>query len=119
MNRKPMPPERQSVTKKLKIGFLKGYITVGLHEDGQPGEVFLHLDKAGTIERGLCHTLAVIVSLALQRGVPLAEIVGKLKGVCFEPAGVTGDPTVPIVNSIVDYVGRYLEGKFLQGETHE
>jgi ribonucleoside-diphosphate reductase alpha chain len=107
-----MPPERASVTRKLKIGALEGYITVGLYSDGTPGEVFLTVQQAGTLERGLCHALALMISLALQRGVPVDDIADKLTGLQFEPRGMTGNPEMPIVSSVCDYLGRWLRERW-------
>lgn len=107
-----MPPERRSVTKRFSIGNLKGYLTVGLYSDGTPGEVFLTLRKPGSLERGLAHSLAIMISLLLQNGVPLSKVVSKLKGLQFDPAGVTGDPEIPMASSLADYLGRWLELRF-------
>ena len=112
MHKKPMPVERDSITRKLQIGDLEGYICVGLYPDGKPGEVFLTFDHAGTFERGLCHALALMISLALQRGVPVEEIAGKLTGLKFEPAGFTGKADIPQVHSTADYIGQWLMLKF-------
>ena len=118
MQQKHMPVERESVTRKMRIGNFKAYVNVGLYEDGAPGELFLTVDKAGTFERGLCHALALVISLALQHGVPLEKIAAKLTGLRFEPAGVTGSAEVPMVNSFCDYLGRWLTLKFSK-ETKE
>ena len=107
-----MPLERNSVTRKMRIGTLKCYASVGLYEDGTPGELFLTVDKGGTFVRGLSHALALMISLALQRGVPISEIADKLTGLQFEPRGVTGAKDIPMVSSIADYLGRWLARKF-------
>jgi ribonucleoside-diphosphate reductase alpha chain len=113
-----MPVERDSITRKLHIKRsppekdLEGYITVGLYQDKTPGEVFLTFDHAGSFERGLCHALALVISLAFQRGVPIQEIASKLTGLKFEPAGFTGKPDIPSVHSIADYIGQWLTLKF-------
>ena len=118
MNRRPMPVERDSITRKLHIKRpppekdLEGYITCGLYPDGTLGEVFLTFDHAGTFERGLCHALALMISLALQRGVPVKEIADKLTGLKFEPSGFTGKADIPSVYSIADYIGQWLMLKF-------
>jgi ribonucleoside-diphosphate reductase alpha chain len=106
-----MPSERSSVTRKVKIGDLEGYVTVGMYEDGTVGEVFLTFGQPGSFERGLCHALALVISLALQRGVSLEKICEKLTGLQFEPRGVTGDRDIPMVSSLADYLGRWLSGK--------
>jgi ribonucleoside-diphosphate reductase alpha chain len=108
-----MSEDRESVTKKLKIGNMKGFITVGLWPDGTPGEVFLVIKQMGSFERGLCHALALMISLALQYGVPLEKISEKLTNLHFEPQGVTGDPQIPFVSSIADYIGKWLALRFL------
>lgn len=109
---KSMPSERKSVTKRFSIGNLKGYLTVGLYDDGTPGEVFLTLRKPGSLERSLSHCVAIMISLLLQNGVPLSKIVSKLKGLQFEPSGLTGDPEIPMAGSIADYLGKWLELRF-------
>jgi ribonucleoside-diphosphate reductase alpha chain len=118
--RKPyhLPPERPSITRKLKVSSvdpvtekmetLKCYVTVGLREDGSPGEVFFLLKKTGSLERGLMHALALVCTLALKYGVPMEEISAKLTGLHFEPKGFTGDKEIKSVNSIVDYIGKWL-----------
>ena len=112
--RRRMPAERAGFTQKLCIGNeLKVYATVSLFPDGRPGELFLVAKKTGSLVRGLCHILAIIISVALQYGVPLESIIKKLKDVSFEPAGFTGNPDIPLVKSIVDYVGRWLESRFM------
>ena len=113
MSKRPMPAERDGVTKKLQIGEdFQGYATVGLYPDGTPGEVFLTVQKAGSLEHGLSCALALMISLALQRGVPLADITDKLTGLKFEPAGVTGDRKYPMVSSFCDYLARWIEERF-------
>jgi len=116
MTRKPMPSERKSITKKLKIGDLEGYVTCGLYEDGSPGELFITLHQVGSVERGLAHALALMISLALQRGVPVADIGAKLVGLKFEPDGFTGKADIPHVHSVADYIGQWLRLKFVKEE---
>jgi hypothetical protein len=112
-----MPADREGVTHKFHIGDLEGYVTVNLlPQSGLPGEVFLHVNQVGSIERGLAHALAVMISVALRHGVPLAKIAGKLKGMSFEPAGVTSNKAIPMVRSLADYLGRWLEEKYLKPE---
>lgn len=107
-----MPSERASITRKMRIGDLEGYITVGLYDDGKPGEVFLTVQQAGSVERGLSHALALVISLALQRGVLVEEIAQKLEGLRFEPSGLTGKSDIPTVSSLADYIGKWLKMKF-------
>lgn len=115
MKRK-MPSERQSIIRKLKLGELEGYITVGLYEDGTPGEVFLTFNRVGSMERGLLNALALVISKALQRGVPLADIVKSMRGQKFEPSGFTGDKEIPSADSIVDLIAQWLELRFVKGK---
>ena len=109
-----MPSERESVTRKLHLGDLEGYVTVGLYEDGTPGEIFLTFDRVGSVERGLCNALALVISKALQRGVPLADIVKSLRGQKFEPSGFTGDKEIPSADSIVDLIAQWLSQRFIE-----
>ncbi len=108
-----LPDERRSVTHKFRVGDQEGYVTVGLFDDGRPGEVFITISKEGSTIRGLMDSVAVLTSLALQYGVPLEDLVRKFRGVHFEPAGFTGNPELPKASSIVDYIFRWLEAKFV------
>ena len=110
-----MPFERQSVTHRFEIGkdHVTGYLTIGLLDDGRPSEVFLVVDREGSTVRGLCHTLAMTISIALQYGVTLDKIVRKYKGICFEPNGTTSNPKIRFCSSIADYVARYVEARWL------
>jgi ribonucleoside-diphosphate reductase alpha chain len=101
------------VTHKFDIAGHEGYITVGLYPDGQPGEIFLKMAKEGSTISGLMDTLATSVSLALQYGVPLRDVVNKFAHVRFEPSGFTGNPEIPIAKSLVDYIFRWLGSRFL------
>ena len=112
----PLPSERQSITKKLQLGNLEGYVTVGLYPDGRPGEVFFHFHGTGSLERGLLSSLAITISVALQHGVPLDKLLEHLEGIRFEPAGFTQDTAIPQVRSIVDYIARWLRKAFLTKE---
>src|SRR4029079_14796786 len=94
----------------------EGYITVGLYDDGQPGEIFLKMAKEGSTVSGLMDTLATMTLLALQYRVPLRDLVNKFAHVRFEPAGFTSNQEIPIAKSIVDYVFRWLGSKFLTVE---
>jgi ribonucleoside-diphosphate reductase alpha chain len=114
-----LPDERESVTRKFVMPRseqdpFRLYVTVGLHEDGRPGEVFLTADKAGSFERGLLNALGIAISIGLQHGVPLEQFVSKLKGIRFEPNGFTGDKMFPNVASPLDWVARWLESKFVK-----
>jgi ribonucleoside-diphosphate reductase alpha chain len=114
--RHKMPLERQSITHKFSIGGHEGYITVGLYEDGTPGEVFISMAKEGSTISGLMDSFATAISYALQYGVPLKFFVDKFSHVRFEPSGWTGNPTVPYAKSIMDYIFRWMGAKFLGPE---
>lgn len=105
--------ERDSLTHKFTIGEDKGYLTIGLYADGQPGEIFVRMDKQGSQVSGFIDSWAIAVSMLLQVGVPLADVISKFKGVNFDPSGLTKNPEIPFAKSPVDYVSRYLENRFL------
>jgi ribonucleoside-diphosphate reductase alpha chain len=113
-----LPPERRSLTHKFSIGSHDGYITVGLYEDGKPGEIFVRMAKEGSVIAGLMDSFATSISLALQHGVPLGILVSKFKGTRFEPSGFTGNPEIPLATSIMDYLFRWLALRFLGEEAH-
>jgi ribonucleoside-diphosphate reductase alpha chain len=115
-HRHRLPSERTAITHKFEISGHEGYITVGLYPDGQPGEIFLKMAKEGSTVSGLMDTLATSVSLALQYGVPLKDVVNKFAHVRFEPSGFTGNQEIPIAKSIVDYIFRWLGSRFLPSE---
>ena len=114
--RRKLPDERQSITHKFSIGGHEGYITVGLYEDGTPGEIFITMAKEGSTISGLMDSFATAISYALQYGVPLKFFVDKFSHVRFEPSGWTGNPQVPYAKSIMDYIFRWLGAKFLGPE---
>jgi ribonucleoside-diphosphate reductase alpha chain len=114
--RRRLPNERQAITHKFDIAGHEGYITVGLYEDGQPGEIFLKMAKEGSTISGLMDTFATTVSVALQYGVPLRDLVHKFAHVRFEPSGFTSNPEIPIAKSIVDYIFRWMGSRFLPAE---
>ena len=111
--RRKLPDERQSLTHKFSIAGHEGYITVGLYEDGTPGEVFISMAKEGSTISGLMDTLATSISYGLQYGVPLKFFVDKFSHVRFEPSGWTGNQQVPYAKSIIDYIFRWLGARFL------
>jgi ribonucleoside-diphosphate reductase alpha chain len=117
--RRRMPRERESITHKFSIAGHEGYITVGLYRDGQPGEIFLKMAKEGSTVSGLMDTLATTISVALQYGVPLRDLVNKFAHVRFEPSGFTGNQEIPIAKSIVDYIFRWLGSRFLTIEDRQ
>jgi ribonucleoside-diphosphate reductase alpha chain len=114
--RRKLPDERQSLTHKFSIGGHEGYITVGLYEDGTPGEVFISMAKEGSTISGLMDSFATSISYALQYGVPLKFFVDKFSHVRFEPSGWTGNPQVTYAKSIMDYIFRWMGTKFLGPE---
>ena len=115
-HRRRLPAERSAVTHKFDISGHEGYITVGLYPDGQPGEIFLKMAKEGSTVSGLMDSFATTVSVALQYGVPLKDLVNKFAHVRFEPSGFTGNQEIPIAKSIVDYIFRWLGSRFLSPE---
>ena len=114
--RRKLPDERQSITHKFSINEFEGYITVGLYEDGTPGEIFLVMAKEGSTISGLMDSFATAISIALQYGVPLQTLVDKFSHTRFEPSGFTKHPEIPIAKSITDYIFRWLASKFLSRE---
>ncbi len=117
--RRKLPDERRAITHKFSINEHEGYITVGLYEDGQPGEIFLVMAKEGSTISGLMDSFATSISIALQYGVPLQTLVDKFSHTRFEPSGFTKHPEIPIAKSITDYIFRWLASKFLSREGKE
>jgi ribonucleoside-diphosphate reductase alpha chain len=111
--RRKLPDERHALTHKFDIQGHEGYITVGLFEDGQPGEIFLVMAKEGSTISGFADAFAQAISYALQYGVPLQDLVDKFSHVRFEPSGMTKNPDVRFAKSIVDYIFRWMATKFL------
>jgi hypothetical protein len=116
IQRRKLPDTRQSITHKFSVAGFDGFLTVGLFEDGQPGEIFITLGKAGSTLAGFADAFASSVSFSLQYGIPLMFLVDKYVHVRFEPSGFTGNPQIPIAKSIVDYVFRWLALQFLATE---
>jgi ribonucleoside-diphosphate reductase alpha chain len=116
VRRRKLPDTRSSVTHKFSVAGHEGYITVGLYEDGNPGEIFVTLGKAGSTLAGFADAFATAISFALQHGVELRFLVDKFAHVRFEPSGFTGNPEIPIAKSIIDYVFRWLAIQFLPDE---
>ena len=114
--RRKLPDERQAITHKFDIAGHEGYITVGLFEDGMPGEIFLVMAKEGSTISGFADAFAQAISYALQYGVPLSSLVDKFSHVRFEPSGMTRNPDVRFAKSIVDYIFRWMASKFLSPE---
>ncbi len=111
--RRKMPSERQSITHKFSIGGHEGYITVGMYETGEPGEIFIKMAKEGSTLSGFMDGFALSVSIGLQYGVPLKALVDKFINTRFEPAGYTGHPAIPYAKSVLDYIARWLGGRFI------
>src|SRR5690606_26573702 len=111
--RRKLPDERRAITHKFDIAGHEGYITVGLFEDGTPGELFLVMAKEGSTISGFADAFAQAISYALQYGVPLQDLVDKFSHVRFEPSGMTKNPDVRFAKSIVDYIFRWMATKFL------
>jgi ribonucleoside-diphosphate reductase alpha chain len=114
--RRRLPDVRHSITHKFSITGHDGYLTVGLYEDGEPGEVFLKMAKEGSTISGLMDTIGLMTSFALQYGVPLKFLVDKFSHTRFEPSGFTQNQDIPFAKSIVDYVFRWLGQAFLTGQ---
>jgi ribonucleoside-diphosphate reductase alpha chain len=114
--RRKLPDERRSITHKFSIGGHEGYITVGMYDDGSPGEIFITMAKEGSTISGLMDAFATAVSFNLQYGVPLKFLVDKFAHLRFEPSGWTGNQQIPYAKSIMDYIFRWLGAKFLGTE---
>jgi ribonucleoside-diphosphate reductase alpha chain len=110
--REYLPDERRSITHKFRVGDQEGYITVGLYDDGRPGEIFVKINKEGSTVSGLTDAVAKLASIALQYGLPLAELAPKMRNTRFEPYGPTGNPQVPWASSVIDYIFHWLQVKF-------
>ncbi|MFO0690784.1 MAG: vitamin B12-dependent ribonucleotide reductase [Myxococcota bacterium] len=111
--RRKLADERVAHTHKFSIAGHEGYLTTGLYEDGQPGEIFLKMAKEGSTVSGLMDTIATMTSIALQYGVPLKALVDKFSHTRFEPSGFTNNKKIPIAKSVMDYVFRYLGDRYL------
>ncbi len=110
-----LPEERPSLTHKFSIAGHEGYITVGLYPNGQPGEIFIKMAKEGSTVSGLMDSFATAVSLSLQHGVPLKVLCEKFAHTRFEPSGWTGSEQIGFAKSIMDYIFRWLQLRFLSG----
>lgn|SRR5262249_33914473 len=114
--RRHLPDERCGITHKFSVGGQEGYLTVGLFEDGLPGEIFIRISKEGSTVSGLMDSFATAVSLALQYGVPLKVLCAKFSHMRFAPSGWSGNPEIGYAKSLTDYLFRWLELRFLKGE---
>ena len=120
--RRRLPDERRAITHHFAIAGHEGYLTVGVYDDGLPGEIFVRMAKEGSTISGLMDSIATIVSLALQHGVPLDVLCAKFSHTRFEPSGWSGNPKIGYATSLMDYLFRWMELKFLtkeQGELFE
>lgn len=114
--RRRLPDERQAITHKFSISGHEGYMTVGMYEDGTPGEVFIVMAKQGSTVSGLMDAFATAISLALQHGVPLSTMVDKFSHLRFEPAGFTNNPEIPMAKSVMDYIFRWMQSRFMTAD---
>ena len=113
-----LPGERASLTHKFNIAGHEGYITVGLYKDHNPGELFIRMAKEGSTVSGLMDSFATAISVALQHGVPLKLLCDKFSHTRFEPSGFTGNPDIPIAKSVMDYIFRWLDLRFVTGRQY-
>ena len=118
-NRHKLPDERPSITHKFDIAGHEGYLTVGLYDNGQPGELFVTMSKEGSTISGLMDSFATAISMSFQYGVPLKVLVDKFSHARFEPSGFTRNPDIPMAKSIIDYIFRWLATKFYDDESKE
>ena len=107
--RQILPTTRRSITHKFAIAGHEGYLTIGLFEDGSPGEIFIKVSKEGSTLSGLIQGFCRAFSLALQYGLTVQDAVDRFRGMRFDPMGPTNNPDIPEASSILDYIARYLE----------
>src|SRR5437879_6638987 len=100
--REKMPVERASITHKFGVGGHEGYITVGMYDDGRPGEIFIKMSKEGSTLYGVMDGLALTISLGLQYGVPLNVFADKLLNRRFEPSGINEKTNIRFVSTVLD-----------------
>jgi ribonucleoside-diphosphate reductase alpha chain len=115
-NRHRLQDERSAITHHFAFGGHEGYLTVGLYPNGQPGEIFIRMAKAGSTIAGLMECFGTVVSVSLQHGVPLKVLCDKLSHTRFEPSGWTGNAEIGYAKSIMDYLFRFMELRFLSGK---
>jgi len=113
--RRRLPETRSSITHKFSVAGHEGYLTVGLYEDGQPGELFITMAKEGSTVGGLMDVIGTCVSMALQYGVPLITLIDKFRHARFEPSGMTSNKTIPFAKSLIDYIFCWLGCRFIPG----
>jgi ribonucleoside-diphosphate reductase alpha chain len=115
-NRHRLQNERSAITHHFAFGGHEGYLTVGLYPNGQPGEIFIRMAKAGSTIAGLMECFGTVVSVSLQHGVPLKVLCDKLSHTRFEPSGWTGNAQIGYAKSVIDYIFRWLELRLLSGK---
>jgi ribonucleoside-diphosphate reductase alpha chain len=115
-NRHRLQNERSAITHHFAFGGHEGYLTVGFYQNGQPGEIFIRMAKAGSTIAGLMECFGTVVSVSLQHGVPLKVLCDKLSHTRFEPSGWTGNAQIEYAKSIMDYLFRWMELRFLSGK---
>ena len=115
-NRHRLQDERSAITHHFAFGGHEGYLTVGFYPNGQPGEIFIRMAKAGSTIAGLMECFGTVVSVSLQHGVPLKVLCDKLSHTRFEPSGWTGNSQIGYAKSIMDYLFRWMELRFLSGK---
>src|SRR5713101_4006310 len=115
-HREKLPTDRISITHKFSVGGHEGYLTVGMYEDRRPGEVFIKMSKEGSTLSGVMDGLALTLSIGLQYGVPLRALVDKLMNTRFEPSGITANPQIRFATSVLDYVARWLGGRYISAD---
>jgi ribonucleoside-diphosphate reductase alpha chain len=115
-NRHRLPDERAAITHHFGVGGHEGYLTVGLYPNGEPGEIFIRMAKEGSTIAGLMECFGTVVSVGLQHGVPLRVLCDKLSHTRFEPCGWTGNERIGYAKSIMDYIFRWIEARFLTGD---
>ncbi|MCE5253040.1 MAG: vitamin B12-dependent ribonucleotide reductase, partial [Actinomycetia bacterium] len=113
--RRRLPDTRHSITHKFSVAGHEGYLTVGLYEDGQPGELFITMAKEGSTVGGLMDVIGTCTSMALQYGVPLITLVDKFRHARFEPSGMTSNREIPFAKSLIDYIFCWLGCQFIPG----
>lgn len=118
-SRRRLPDERRAITHHFSIAGHEGYLTVGVYEDGSPGEIFVRMAKQGSTISGLMDSFATVVSLALQHGVPLDVLCAKFSHTRFDPSGWSGNSKIGYASSLMDYLFRWIELKFLKNEQGE
>lgn len=118
-SRRKFTDERTGITHKFKVGGVKGYITANSFDDGPLGEIFISIESQGSTIEGLMGILSIITSISLQHGVPLETIISKFRRTKFDPSGLTINPDIHHANSLVDYIGQWLELKFMNGTNHQ